>query len=201
MIANGLAYFRERLRWRVFGSVVLLLSFAACWVSSALDPWTCIRAVGVMALLVVQFRLWDDLADRARDRVTHPGRVLGRVDARPFQRLAFALAAAGLVAAGWSGGLTPLLMLAGLNAAFAVLYGLVRPHLNDTVWRFPVLLAKYPAFVVIVAASLGAPSLGRTIVAALLTYGAAHAYEALHSGRGSAPRLPAGAAESFKPAK
>jgi hypothetical protein len=59
-------------------------------------------------------------------------------------------------------------------------------HLSIAVWRFPVLLAKYPAFVVNVATAIGVASMGRTLVAALVVYGVAHAYETLHSTRAGA---------------
>lgn len=188
MIAIRFAYFQERLQWRRFVPVLLLLTFAAVWASNARAPGVWCPAAVLMALIVVQFRLWDDLSDRDRDRVTHPNRVLVSADPRPFQRLAGALAAAGLAVAWGLGGGGPLLALTGLNLVFAALYAGIRPQLNETVWRFPVLLAKYPAFVAIVAFAIGRPAAGRMTVAALLVYGAAQIYEAIHSGpaRGTA---------------
>ena len=181
MILTFLAYFRERMRPAVFGPVVLLLAFAACWSAHALNLSGFACALILMTLIVTQFRLWDDLADRERDRVTHPDRVLVRAKPISFQLLTVALAAAGLGAAWFFGGSRPFLALASLDAVFAVLYALVRPHLGVTVWQYPVLLSKYPAFATVVALSVGGPTVGRTVGTALLIYGAAQAYEALHS--------------------
>jgi len=189
MTLTFVAYFRERLRVRLFGPVVLMLTCGACWAANIQHPWTCVRAAGLMTLLVVQFRLWDDLADRARDRLTYPGRVLVCTDPLPFIVLASAFAILALMVAWWSGGRIPLLALAGLNAAFAILYAFVRPNLSETAWQFPVLLMKYPAFVAIVAASIGVPSVGRIVVAALVAYSAANAYEAFHFRRTGVPPL------------
>lgn len=181
MILNFLSYFRERMRPAVFGPVVLLLTIAACWSAHALHLSAFACALILMALIVTQFRLWDDLADRERDRATHPDRVLVRAKPISFQLLTVALAAAGLGAAWFFGGPRPLLALGLLDAVFAVLYALVRPHLGITVWQYPVLLAKYPAFATVVALSVGGPTVGRSVSAALLIYGAALAYETLHS--------------------
>lgn len=183
MMEDFFAYRRERLQLWLFGPVVLLLTGASCWAANSIQPGAALRAAALMALLVVQFRLWDDLADRAHDRAIHPGRVLVRANAQPFILVTFALALAAFASTYALGGLPPLLTLVGLNAAFAVLYSIIRPHLSNKVWRFPVLLAKYPAFVVGVAITFGAASAARTLVASLLTYGVAHGYEALHTSR------------------
>ncbi len=43
---------------------------------------------GLTVLLLAQFRLWDDLADLSRDRISDPGRVLCRTQhCRSFRRL------------------------------------------------------------------------------------------------------------------
>ena len=76
MVVN---YLRERFRLRLFIPLALLIAAAAIvppasWTSFAID-------FAVALLLLAQFRMWDDLADRGRDRIEHPGRVLVR-DAR-----------------------------------------------------------------------------------------------------------------------
>lgn len=199
MIAIGFAYLRERLPWRLWGPVILLLTFAAAWATNARTPGVWCQAVVLMSLLVVQFRLWDDLRDRDRDRETHPNRVLVRTDPRPFQRFVCALAAAGLAVAWGMGGERPLLALSGLNLVFAALYAWIRPALNKTLWRFPVLLAKYPAFVAIVAVAIGRPAAGRMTIAALLVYGGAQIFEAVHSSPTLATRFHPDKSESHRP--
>src|SRR5262245_41007614 len=70
-------YLRERFTARV----ALLLPLLA---GASLLPTPCSGApdlLGRLALastLVLQFRLWDDLADRDRDRQHHPDRILPR---------------------------------------------------------------------------------------------------------------------------
>ena len=196
MIAVFVEYFRERLRLRLFGPVLLLLTLAAWWLASGAVLWAPFKAGGLMTLLVVQFRLWDDLADRARDRTTHPERVLVRHDVLPFKVLTVSLAIGAVAFAGATGGLKPALVVAGLDVIFIFLYGLARPLLSETVWSFPVLLVKYPAFVVIVAVALGRPSPGRSVGVALVAYGAALAYEARHPRRESSMQP---AANGFNP--
>lgn len=186
MIATQLAYLRERVRPALFGPVIVLLALAGCWVARMMLPWAGAYALGLTLLIVIQFRLWDDLADREHDRINHPDRVLSRSPLGPFRILLAMLAVAALLAAS-AGGLRPLLALAVLNAVFAGLYGFVRPRLNAVFWQYPVLLSKYPAIVGIVALAVGTPGPRRFALAALLVYAAALAYEAWHT-------RPAGAA-------
>ena len=70
-----------------------------------------------------------------------------------------------------------------LDLGFYVAYRRTRRRLPDGVWRFSILLIKYPAFVVVVATVLGAPQAGRLAAATVAAYSTACAYEVLH-GRG-----------------
>ena len=93
-------------------------------------------------ILVVQFRLWDDLEDRARDRVAHPARVLVDAAAEPFRILLFVLMlAAAALSAQQASALAATL---ALNAAFWCAYRLARPRISVNGWRFGLLLLKYP---------------------------------------------------------
>lgn len=181
------AYFRERMNPLLFVPVILLLAHVACWTSHTITFPTFGHACGLVALLVVQFRLWDDLADRERDRANFPERVLVRAEPAPFVILVVSLALSALAAAWFIGGIRSFIALAILNVAFVLLYAVVRRHLSDGLWRYPVLLSKYPAFVVITAVALDEVSLRRAVVTVLFVYAAALAYEALHSRR-SAPQ-------------
>ena len=69
--------------------------------------------------------------------------------------------------------------LAAVEATFVAAYS-VRSHLGAFVWRYPVLLAKYPAFVVTSAMLGHGAGVDRLLAAAAVAYAAAWLYEALH---------------------
>jgi hypothetical protein len=172
------AYLRERFPLRIFGLAATGLLAAASWASTP-TPATLIHATALSALLLLQFRLWDDLEDRARDRATHPERLLVRTPAAPHRRALLCLALANVALCGinrWAAAVE----LALLDLVFHLAYRRIRRHLPDPVWRFSILLSKYPALVVVLAAVLGAPQRGRLTVAALVAYSTACGYEALH---------------------
>ena len=143
-----IAYLRERFRPRTFGGLALAIAAAAAvrpvsWTTYAFD-------CGFALLLLAQFRLWDDLADRGRDRVVHPGRVLVRA-ANVTQLVAFcgALAVFNICLSVWrdASGIA-VGVLASLNAVLAVWY-LART--GRTIAGEHLLLAKYPAMILIVS--------------------------------------------------
>ena len=70
-----------------------------------------------------------------------------------------------------------------LDLGFYGAYRRARGHVPDGLWRFAILLIKYPAFVVVVATALGSPQADRLAAAAVAAYSTACVYEALH-GRG-----------------
>ncbi len=158
------------LRWRI--ALLWLLVLAASFAAGTLDvmSWT----LPVTAVLIVQFRLWDDLEDLPHDRVHAPQRVLVQCTLlRPF-RLAFA-ASVGAVAVGfallqgWPRVTAYLLLL----AAMATLY---RTTSGIGAWRTlrtQLVLLKYAGFVLLLADDPLAP---RALAAAL----ALHAALAVH---------------------
>ena len=140
-----------------------------------------IAATFVLAVvLLLQFRLWDDLEDRERDRRLHPARVLVRGDPTPFRRACMLLAAANIALFALAGSGDAVLSLACLDIFFLIAYGPMRRALPDRVWRFQVLLLKYPVFVGLLAAAVGTPGWMRLFTAAVSVYLCACAYEALH---------------------
>jgi hypothetical protein len=179
-------YLCERFRPPVFGTAAIGVVAAASWASSAKPSvMTLGFAILLASLLLLQFRLWDDLEDRERDSSIHAERTLVRAPAAPFHRTLSCLALANLAAgvyAGWSTAAG----IAGLDFAFYVAYRFARGHIGDAVWRFSILLSKYPAFVVLTATVLGPPRVSRLAAASLAAYAAAYAYEALHDGGGFA---------------
>jgi 4-hydroxybenzoate polyprenyltransferase len=191
-----LAYFIERVRPGLFVPVVAALWLNALWASEALDVRTftselaSLEAAGstyalpllLLTLLVLQFRLWDDLEDRERDRQFHPDRVLVRSRVEPFRWWLAALTAAALVAAAATN-FNVLAGVAALDAWFLVAYRVIRPHVTDLVWRFPILLAKYPAFATLTAVAVGGVSGRRLALSTLVVMTGACVYEATHHGQ------------------
>jgi 4-hydroxybenzoate polyprenyltransferase len=174
------AYVRERLPVRLFGPVIAAHA-AAALVARATAPDLTEVAVAVLgsALLIVQFRIWDDLEDRDLDRRTHPNRVTVRHDAGPFRRAAVSLAVVTLLLLSARMAWAAILALIALYLAFWAAYR-VRPALSTAVWRYPILLSKYPAFVVVMALTLGSTSVALLALAAAVVYVGACAYEAVH---------------------
>src|SRR5213592_815366 len=174
------AYLRERFPQRIFAPAAIGIVVAAHWASTA--PTTAPTLMFVTAcsfLFLLQFRLWDDLEDRDRDAATHPERLLVRTAAAPYRCGLGGLALADVARCG-IGGWPAAVEIALLNLIFSVAYRRTRRHVPDGVWRFSILLLKYPAFVGVLATILGAPQPGRVAVAALVAYSTACGYEALH---------------------
>lgn len=176
------AYLRERFTLRLFLPLALFIGLATAstgqeWEALALDT-------GYALLLLVQFRVWDDLADRSRDAVSHPERVLVRVpDVTPHIAFCGALAVLNICLAVWrdASGLA-VSLLALLNLALGAWY-LSRSHrrtASEDPARLIAFLAKYPAILFIVAGARLASSPVQTVSAALLLYVVVCAYEAWH---------------------
>jgi hypothetical protein len=123
----------------------------------------------VSAALIAQFRLWDDLEDLPHDRVHAPERVLAR--SRNLLALRVAAAASiGLVGVAFAtrDGWARAGAYAALVVAVAVLYRTMDSSGPRRWLRAQLVLLKYPAFVLLLAADPGAP---RAIAAALVLYG------------------------------
>ena len=170
-------YLRERFRARLFVPLALVIAAAASaltgtWAGYALDA-------GFALLLLAQFRTWDDLADRGRDAVAHPARVLVRA-ATVTQVVAFcgALAVLNICVAVWrdASGIA-VAVLAALDAALGAWY-LART--TRTAAGDYLVLAKYPAMVVIVAGARLFDAPIQILCAAAVLYLLVCAYEAWH---------------------
>jgi 4-hydroxybenzoate polyprenyltransferase len=177
-----LAYLRERFTARVAALVPLLAG--ASLVPS--PPTGLLDLLGRLALagtLVAQFRLWDDLADRRRDRIDHPERVLSRARSLvPFWGLLVALLLFNLLAVGLSRPPEALAILVGCDAAFLAWYGFLR-HWVPVVLRAPFLLLKYPGFVYLLAARPDVPAGASLIAPLVLVYVVLCGYEWWHDPR------------------
>ena len=178
------AYLAERVPLRLFAPVAAVLAFAgndATW--PGLGPFLSDAALAF--LLLVQFRIWDDVADRGRDALTHPGRVLVRMTSiAPVVYTCVAAAAANTMwVAARSGAGLPLVTFAGLNAVLAAWYVHRGPR---SAAGDHLLLAKYPSFVLIVAGGLDHPP--RLLLTMAAVYLGACVYEAVHDPASPAAR-------------
>jgi hypothetical protein len=176
------AYLRERFTLRVFLPLALFIGLATATPSQGWEMLVLDSAYAL--LLVLQFRVWDDLADRSRDAVSHPDRVLVRApEVTPIIALCGALAVLNICLAVWrdATGLA-VSLLALLNLALGAWY-FSRSHRRSSPvdpTRLVIFLAKYPAILIIVAGARLASHPLQTLSAALLLYVVVCAYEAWH---------------------
>jgi hypothetical protein len=171
-----IAYWIERFSPAIFLPAAASIALAA-HSTAAIDLSRWLTDTIVSILLLAQFRLWDDLADRDRDRRAHPDCVIARAPRiSPFVGTCVALAVvnASLAATRGGDGVAAFLLL---TAAAAAWYRW-RP-LRRTVGSDLALLAKYPAFVVVIATGLSAP-LSHAVPAAMAIYAAAVGVEIWH---------------------
>jgi hypothetical protein len=174
-------YLRERFTLRVLGVAAAVHAVAALWVAGTSPTLASASvAVSLTVTLLLQFRLWDDLQDRERDRLSHPERLLVRSDPSPFQFACGALVVANPLLVAAAGSLTAAAALVGLDLFFWLAYAHLRGRLSDRSWRFHILLLKYPVFVGLVSAVLGSVPTWRVLAASSVIYICACAYETLH---------------------
>lgn len=150
--ADLVAYGRERIiRWRVAALAFLIVGLAF-FVEVPGDALDALARTGLALLLIAQFRLWDDLADRSYDSVHHPTRVLVRSRATGWFWAVLALlavAAASAVAILRSWHAAPPIYLGLMVLLAGVYHGPLRvPRFI----RAQLVLLKYPVFVLLLAA-------------------------------------------------
>ena len=155
----------------------LILWAAACEGRAGIA--TTLTAFVIAASLIAQFRLWDDLIDRARDSVAHPERIVaGAASSAPFVwavgLLACWNAMAFMAVRGVSGLLEFLLLCAIAGLWYAA-------HRERRLVHALVLHLKYPAFVLLLA-PMFAPG-GAPLAAAAIVYCALLGYELLDEPR------------------
>lgn len=173
-----LQYFTERLPARIFVPLAGVLALAArADVAPSISGFA--ADAGIALLLVAQFRLWDDLADRSHDAVEHPDRVLVRAPSDTLFRrscvgLALVNAAAVFLVYDSRVALGTLLML-DLGMACWYLRRGPRSTVGDHV-----LLLKYPLFVLLIAAGHRIEHPRQVGSSAAVVYLAACLYEAIH---------------------
>lgn len=180
------AYLAERFPLTLFLPLAVVIAAAAT--GARADGATLALDTLVALLLLAEFRIWDDLADRPADALAHPGRVL--VTARssaPFVALCAALAVVNAAIAvtrdGFGLSVLALVLLHAVLGAWYIVRG------QRSVAGDQLLLAKYPAFVLVLAGArlIHAPLI--VLGSALAIYAAASFHEAWHDPRRPHPRL------------
>ncbi len=173
-------YWHERLPLRVFGPIALGLA-APAHIPRPSGPAAFVADVTFAVLLLAQFRLWDDLADRSADAIRHPHRVLPRREnVRNYVRLCAVLACANACIAAQRN--QPELALA-LFGVLSVALTFAYTRTGRSAGTDLLCLAKYPVFVLLVATSRPGASLRVAAAAAALAFAVACTYELLHDRR------------------
>jgi len=148
-LATRILTLRVLALWLLVGAAIVLV--AGTGAASAAE----LAGAGLVAgLLIVQLRLWDDLADRARDRSRAPDRVLVRTRHGACFAL-LVLATAVLLGASWllQGSLQALFVYVVLLGVLGLLYHSQAGAALSRPVRASLLLAKYPLIVLIVVTS------------------------------------------------
>jgi len=146
-VDDSLAYASSRLAVGRIGLLWLAVTACALFVSREISVASAMRVLLLSAILIAQFRLWDDLADRVHDATTHPQRVMVATShMRSFAYLCglLSLPVAAVLAIAY--GIEHLAVYAGLLVFMALLYaanGTALPRLLRT----HLVLLKYPIFI------------------------------------------------------
>ena len=174
-------YLGERARPSVFVPLAGLIAETA-WLAAPGSERS-VTAFGLCAaqalLLVLAFRVWDDVQDRARDAVRHPDRIAVRASRTgPLIALSLSLAAGGaLLLLGATVPLARVAILASIVAGLLLWYRTRPPEPSPL--SALALLAKYPALAIALAPGLGDLAPMRAATAAAVLYLVACTYEYL----------------------
>ena len=149
------SYLRERYRSRLFVPLALLLAITGMFAAgSRVDaPSAVIASVITCYLLVLAFRVWDDLEDRARDRRDHPERVLARsTSTLPWVVvLAVTFGTAVAIIATGAQSVQRILIIAAGTALILVWYRVRRSLHASPLVGMAIIFAKYPLIAFVAA--------------------------------------------------
>ena len=139
-----------------------------------------------MALsLVVQFRLWDDLADVGSDRLIHPGRVLCQSKSLQifWGILGLLLIVNALLSASFKSTHSLGVFLI-LNVSYLMWYSILRKLTSNRIVSHSIVLAKYPVFVYLLSGPHSAERAGLQLgYGMVVTFLCFCAYELQHDQR------------------
>jgi hypothetical protein len=180
-IEEPLRYVRTRFSPGIYVPLALLLAAASTVGGGFSRRADFLSAAAVACTMLFQFRLWDDLADRERDRRAHPKRVLVQSNSLAKFRVllagAFALNAV-VVHVETDGSRIAAYLF--LNAALFAWYRWMRSFLTDTLVGSHVLLLKYPAMVYVLSGWFPAGDPIYLALSMAMVYLCFCAYELLH---------------------
>ena len=126
-----------------------MLIAGAAWAGGSAGSLPVLASMVLAFMLTAQFRLWDDLVDRARDRQAHPLRVVVNAESTTaFVRVLVALGMLNVLGLGLISGIAAAVVLLGLVALLALWYW---AHHGRGLIHIHALLLKYPCFVVLLA--------------------------------------------------
>lgn len=160
---EAVSYLSERILTIRIG-LVWLMVLVGLLLTAAQLPWLAVAS----AMFILAFRLWDDLADLAYDRRHHPQRCLVRsVNLKPFHVVQWTLLAglAGMVQ--FLAGDTRTLIFLGLVMTFFAIYHVTKERSSLRSLREILVVAKYPAFILLLAPH---PGDSFTLIVALVAY-------------------------------
>lgn len=180
-----LRYQKTRIPWSIFASLALFLCIASAtsrWPTEVAE-W-CFNWVLALCM-VVQFRLWDDLADVENDRVHHPSRVLCQTQSHQvFWGLVGTLCIVNTVLIATFKSYTALAAFFVLNVACVLWYSMPRKMSSDHVVVHAMVLVKYPVFVFLLGDSPAKGYLSLSLCYGMLvTFLCFCAYELQHDER------------------
>jgi 4-hydroxybenzoate polyprenyltransferase len=175
-------YLRTRVPVRIYLPLALFLTVAGQAGGRPPGLLGLVFLVGLAYVLVLGFRLWDDLIDRERDRFRHPDRALSQAGSvrvfRGFLIVAFAVATA--MVASREGAASRLAVVAILCAALFVWYRVRRRFRAGGIANYHVVLLKYPVIVCVLGSPSSETGLSRLLMAMVLVYLCFCIYEVLH---------------------
>ena len=187
------AYLRERYRSRVFVPLALVLATTGMVAGGARfdSPAIGLQTLIACYLLVLAFRVWDDLEDRERDQRDHPDRVLVRsgVNAPWLALLATALVSGTVLASLGPNAGQRLAILGGWILVLFVWYRTRRALAAHPLIGTSIVFAKYPLIAFVTAPPSHAPPLALSVTVLLALYFALCIYELADDAtlRGSIP--------------
>lgn len=173
-------YLGTRIPVRLYLPCAAFLAIAGHSGGQSLSPAGMARNCLTALMLLLQFRVMDDLADIRRDRLVHPERVMAEAASlTPFYLMLCGSMAANLVLVAMQPGpehrLGAFLLL---NAVAVLWYSRLRFALTGKVLGYHVVLAKYPVFVYLLSGN--GHRIWPLLLAASFVYICFSIHEALH---------------------
>ncbi len=173
-------YLRTRLLTAPMAALLALLLSAVCFQSLPTSLSQASYAVGLGFVLIVQFRLWDDLADFDKDKREHPMRVICTTQhRRAFQLLRLLMTAITLLLLVISGSVKAFIALSLLVIFMAALYAFPQRRAWPLM-DYHLVLLKYPTLVLTVVLFTNGTPRTSQIIMACVVYLLLCSYEVFH---------------------